>query len=84
MQNRDRTPAGFVPGDAAHKLGVTVDTTVRATYVRVDRVASAADFGAREDIFGADFCDLHLILPLIARILGKILAKIYVLESKFG
>ena len=54
-----------MPRGAAHKLGVAVDAAVRAAYVRVDRVAAAADFGAREDIFSTDFCDLHLIFAFI-------------------
>ena len=69
-----------MPRYAAHKLGVAVDAAVRAAYVRVDRVAAATDFGAREDIFGAYFRDLHLILPLVARILVEILAKIWTLS----
>ena len=70
-----------MPRDATHKLGVAVDAAVRAAYVRVDRVAAATDFGAREDIFGADFCDLHFdFCLLVARILVEILAKIYTLS----
>jgi len=37
---------------------------VRPACVRVGRVAAAADFGASENIFGADFCDLHFCFGL--------------------